>query len=32
MSLRAVAGFWRLGSKAGPWKDIWSDAELSDKK
>ncbi|KAL6905979.1 hypothetical protein ACP4OV_003580 [Aristida adscensionis] len=32
MSLRAVAGFWRLGSKGGPWKDIWSDVELSDKK
>lgn len=25
MSLRAAAGFWRLGSKGGPWRDIWSD-------
>ncbi|CAD6270841.1 unnamed protein product [Miscanthus lutarioriparius] len=33
MSLRAAAGFWRLGSKGGPWKHIWSDTELiSDKK
>ncbi|XP_066355238.1 protein DETOXIFICATION 44, chloroplastic-like [Miscanthus floridulus] len=27
MSLRAVAGFWRLGSKGGPWEVIWSDSE-----
>ncbi|KAG8089298.1 hypothetical protein GUJ93_ZPchr0011g28538 [Zizania palustris] len=27
MSLRAIAGFWRLGSKGGPWKTIWSETE-----
>ncbi|XP_021301781.1 protein DETOXIFICATION 44, chloroplastic isoform X2 [Sorghum bicolor] len=27
MSLRAVAGLWRLGSKDGPWEVIWSDSE-----
>ncbi|EEC68698.1 hypothetical protein OsI_37172 [Oryza sativa Indica Group] len=27
MSLRAIAGFWRLGSKGGPWKIIWSETE-----
>ncbi|KAG0528375.1 hypothetical protein BDA96_05G005700 [Sorghum bicolor] len=33
MSLRAAAGFWRLGSKGGPWKQIWSDTKLiNDKK
>ncbi|KMZ62226.1 MATE efflux family protein expressed [Zostera marina] len=25
MMLRVAAGFWRLGSKRGPWKAIWSD-------
>ncbi|OVA07837.1 Multi antimicrobial extrusion protein [Macleaya cordata] len=27
MSLRVVAGFWRLGSKRGPWKMVWSQIE-----
>uniref|UniRef100_A0A0D9XW14 Protein DETOXIFICATION n=1 Tax=Leersia perrieri TaxID=77586 RepID=A0A0D9XW14_9ORYZ len=27
MSLRAIAGFWRIGSKGGPWKTIWSETE-----
>lgn len=27
MSLRAVAGFWRLGTKTGPWKMVWSEME-----
>ncbi|KAJ1273710.1 hypothetical protein BS78_05G005700 [Paspalum vaginatum] len=27
MSLRAIAGFWRLGSKGGPWEVIWSEEE-----
>ncbi|KAL6640660.1 hypothetical protein ACP70R_021783 [Stipagrostis hirtigluma subsp. patula] len=27
MSLRAIAGFWRLGSKDGPWEVIWSESE-----
>ncbi|XP_040385347.1 protein DETOXIFICATION 44, chloroplastic-like isoform X2 [Oryza brachyantha] len=27
MSLRAIAGFWRVGSKGGPWKIIWSETE-----
>nr|CAB3490689.1 unnamed protein product [Digitaria exilis] len=27
MSLRAVACFWRLGSKGGPWEIIWSESE-----
>ncbi|XP_034568522.1 uncharacterized protein [Setaria viridis] len=27
MSLRAIAGFWRLGSKGGPWEIIWSESE-----
>ncbi|EEE52608.1 hypothetical protein OsJ_34937 [Oryza sativa Japonica Group] len=27
MSLRAIAGLWRLGSKGGPWKIIWSETE-----
>ncbi|KAF7064796.1 hypothetical protein CFC21_071036 [Triticum aestivum] len=31
MSLRAVAGLWRLGSKGGPWNSILSDTDLSDK-
>ncbi|XP_047048109.1 protein DETOXIFICATION 44, chloroplastic-like isoform X2 [Lolium rigidum] len=30
MSLRAVAGLWRLGSKGGPWNLIFSDTELHD--
>ncbi|XP_020583189.1 protein DETOXIFICATION 44, chloroplastic-like [Phalaenopsis equestris] len=25
MFLRTAAGFWRLGSKSGPWKLIWSE-------
>ncbi|CAD6270160.1 unnamed protein product [Miscanthus lutarioriparius] len=32
MSLRAAAGFWRLGSKGGPWKHIWSDTKLINEK
>ncbi|CAD6269123.1 unnamed protein product [Miscanthus lutarioriparius] len=32
MSLRAAAGFWRLGSKGGPWKHIWSDTELISER
>ncbi|KAA8517721.1 hypothetical protein F0562_015220 [Nyssa sinensis] len=27
MTLRVVAGIWRLGTKSGPWKLIWSDME-----
>lgn len=27
MSLRAIAGFWRLRSKGGPWKIVWSETE-----
>ncbi|KAJ0983832.1 hypothetical protein J5N97_002188 [Dioscorea zingiberensis] len=27
MSLRAGAGFWRLGTKGGPWKIVWSETE-----
>ncbi|WVZ54943.1 hypothetical protein U9M48_005670 [Paspalum notatum var. saurae] len=27
MSLRAIAGFWRVGSKGGPWEVIWSEKE-----
>ncbi|XP_010922639.1 protein DETOXIFICATION 44, chloroplastic [Elaeis guineensis] len=27
MSLRAAAGFWRLGTKSGPWKMVWSEME-----
>jgi len=27
MSLRAIACFWRLGSKGGPWEIIWSESE-----
>uniref|UniRef100_A0A0E0RCP0 Uncharacterized protein n=1 Tax=Oryza rufipogon TaxID=4529 RepID=A0A0E0RCP0_ORYRU len=27
MSLQAIAGFWRLRSKDGPWKIIWSVTE-----
>ncbi|XP_051186152.1 protein DETOXIFICATION 44, chloroplastic isoform X2 [Lolium perenne] len=30
MSLRAVAGLWRLGSKGGPWNLIFSETELRD--
>nr|POE73204.1 protein detoxification 44, chloroplastic [Quercus suber] len=25
MTLRVVAGIWRLGSKSGPWKMVWSE-------
>ncbi|KAL1808117.1 hypothetical protein ACET3Z_025107 [Daucus carota] len=25
MTLRVVAGIWRLSSKSGPWKSIWSE-------
>ncbi|KAH7672561.1 Multi antimicrobial extrusion protein [Dioscorea alata] len=28
MSLRAGAGFWRLGTKGGPWKMVWSETEV----
>ncbi|XP_020252763.1 protein DETOXIFICATION 44, chloroplastic [Asparagus officinalis] len=28
MSLRAAAGFWRLGTKGGPWEKVWSESEL----
>ncbi|KAM3274106.1 hypothetical protein ACQJBY_043346 [Aegilops geniculata] len=31
MSLRAVAGLWRLGSKGGPWNSILSETDLRDK-
>ncbi|GMH30016.1 hypothetical protein Nepgr_031859 [Nepenthes gracilis] len=27
MSLRVVAGSWRLGRKGGPWEKIWSETE-----
>ncbi|GMI64573.1 hypothetical protein like AT2G38330 [Hibiscus trionum] len=27
MTLRVVAGFWRLGTKTGPWKMIYCDTE-----
>ncbi|MBA0850457.1 hypothetical protein Goshw_030006 [Gossypium schwendimanii] len=27
MTLRVVAGFWRLGTKSGPWKMIYCDME-----
>ncbi|KNA09603.1 hypothetical protein SOVF_152160 [Spinacia oleracea] len=27
MSLRVVAGFWRLGTKSGPWIRVWSNAD-----
>lgn len=32
MSLRAVAGLWRLGSKGGPWNLIFSETELRDPR
>lgn len=28
MTLRAAAGFWRLGTKGGPWEKVWSESEL----
>ncbi|XP_072974827.1 protein DETOXIFICATION 44, chloroplastic [Typha angustifolia] len=28
MSLRAIAGFWRLGTKGGPWKMVWSETDI----
>ncbi|KAL4189589.1 hypothetical protein AMTRI_Chr08g166090 [Amborella trichopoda] len=27
MFLRGVAGFWRMGTEAGPWQMIWSEME-----
>ncbi|KAI8559389.1 hypothetical protein RHMOL_Rhmol04G0169900 [Rhododendron molle] len=27
MTLRVAAGIWRLGTKAGPWKFLWSEME-----
>ncbi|XP_044980854.1 protein DETOXIFICATION 44, chloroplastic-like isoform X2 [Hordeum vulgare subsp. vulgare] len=27
MGLRAIAGFWRLGSKGGPWEIVWSKTD-----
>ncbi|XP_021908433.1 protein DETOXIFICATION 44, chloroplastic [Carica papaya] len=30
MTLRVVAGFWRLGMKSGPWKMVLSKAEESE--
>ncbi|RWR81284.1 Multi antimicrobial extrusion protein [Cinnamomum micranthum f. kanehirae] len=27
MTLRVIAGCWRLGSKDGPWKEVWSKVE-----
>lgn len=27
MSLRVIAGFWRLGTGSGPWKLVWSERE-----
>ncbi|GAV76886.1 MatE domain-containing protein [Cephalotus follicularis] len=27
MTLRVIAGFWRLGTKSGPWKMIWPKVE-----
>ncbi|XP_020100876.1 protein DETOXIFICATION 44, chloroplastic isoform X2 [Ananas comosus] len=27
MSLRSIAGFWRLGTKSGPWKVLWSETD-----
>ncbi|URD83692.1 Zn-finger in Ran binding protein [Musa troglodytarum] len=32
MSLRAVAGIWRLQTKGGPWKILWSDMEIGTTK
>ncbi|XP_047321622.1 protein DETOXIFICATION 44, chloroplastic isoform X2 [Impatiens glandulifera] len=29
MTLRVLAGIWRLSSKDGPWKLVWSDMEKS---
>ncbi|KAJ9694061.1 hypothetical protein PVL29_009845 [Vitis rotundifolia] len=28
MTLRVVAGIWRLSTKSGPWKMIWSKSEM----
>ncbi|KAK4796834.1 hypothetical protein SAY86_029160 [Trapa natans] len=30
MMLRVAAGAWRLGTKSGPWKMIWSEEEDND--
>ncbi|GMY25600.1 protein DETOXIFICATION 44, chloroplastic [Fagus crenata] len=27
MTLRVVAGIWRLGTKSGPWKMVWSEVK-----
>ncbi|KAF5193032.1 Detoxification 44 protein [Thalictrum thalictroides] len=27
MALRVAAGFWRLGTRSGPWKMVWSESE-----
>uniref|UniRef100_A0ACD6A0T0 Uncharacterized protein n=1 Tax=Avena sativa TaxID=4498 RepID=A0ACD6A0T0_AVESA len=27
MGLRAITGFWRLGSKGGPWEIVWSETD-----
>ncbi|KAK9289340.1 hypothetical protein L1049_007495 [Liquidambar formosana] len=31
MTLRVVAGIWRLGTKSGPWTKIWSGMELESE-
>uniref|UniRef100_A0A2N9G9D1 Protein DETOXIFICATION n=1 Tax=Fagus sylvatica TaxID=28930 RepID=A0A2N9G9D1_FAGSY len=30
MTLRVVAGIWRLGTKSGPWKMVWSEVMVND--
>ncbi|XP_042377769.1 protein DETOXIFICATION 44, chloroplastic-like isoform X2 [Zingiber officinale] len=32
MSLRAIAGIWRLQTRGGPWKILWSDTEIGSIK
>ncbi|PON42489.1 Multi antimicrobial extrusion protein [Parasponia andersonii] len=31
MTLRVVAGIWRLGMKSGPWEMVWDTRELESK-
>ncbi|KAL6337499.1 hypothetical protein AAG906_037092 [Vitis piasezkii] len=31
MTLRVVAGIWRLSTKSGPWKMIWSKSEMEQE-
>uniref|UniRef100_A0A2P2M5V8 Protein DETOXIFICATION 44ic n=1 Tax=Rhizophora mucronata TaxID=61149 RepID=A0A2P2M5V8_RHIMU len=31
MTLRVVAGIWRLGTRTGPWKLVWPSTEQKSK-